>query len=193
MSDSLWHALTLALLGGFALLAFCVVALMRQVGSLLLLIQPHVPKDIGGGPEVGMIEEFEGFVADSSALVLFVAPDCQPCRELEPSFPAFRRAWPEVQLVVAVAHGTDEERREHARAVGSFARADLHSLYQRWEIQGTPFAVALDRDHRVRGKGVVNTFDQMEQLALATTTEYVVVPEDSDVLDDEPVPASMGN
>jgi thiol-disulfide isomerase/thioredoxin len=191
MSDSLWHALTLALLGGFALLAFCVVALMRQVGSVLLLVQPHVPKDIGGGPELGEIEDFENLAEDRGALVIFVAPDCQPCRELAPTFPAFRRAWPDVELVVAVARGNDDERTEHARAIGSFARADLQDLYERWEIQGTPFAVALDPDHRVRAKGVINTFDQMEQLALATTTEYVVVPED-DILDEKPVPMGTG-
>jgi thiol-disulfide isomerase/thioredoxin len=192
MSDSLWHALTLALLGGFALLAFCVVALMRQVGSVLLLVQPHVPKDIGGGPEIGQIEDFDDLAADMSALVVFVAPDCEPCHELAPTFPAFRRAWPDFELVVAVARGNDDERQDHARALGSFARADLRELYERWEVQGTPFAVALDRDHRVRAKGVINTFDQMEQLALATTTEYVVVPEDDDLLDEKPVPMGMG-
>jgi hypothetical protein len=187
VSDSVWHGVTLALLGGFALLALCVVALMRQVGGLLILIQPHVPKDIGGGPEIGSIEDFPGLSEGAGALVVFVAPDCQPCRELAPSFPAFRRAWPDTALHVVVARGTDDERREYARSLGEPARADLRQLYERWEVRGTPFGVAIDGERRVRAKGVINTFDQMEQLALGTIHQSL--DHEDNHVDEEPVPA----
>lgn len=182
MSESIWHVLTVVLLVGFVLLGVGLVAVMRQVGGLLILVQPNAPKEIGGGPEIG--ERIEGFNA-RPALVVFVAPDCQPCTELTPSFVAFRRAWPDVELVAAVARGTDAERQAYAQTLGDYARPDMQELYERWEVRGTPYGVALDSGGRVRAKGVVNTLDQLEELAHVATIRL------DDLVDSEPVPVGM--
>lgn len=143
------------------------VALMRQVGSLLLLISPENPRPVAGGPEIGSELVVPGTTRGTPTVVTFLAPRCPPCEELVPSLPVLRERYPEVELVAIVALGDDEERMSYAKSVGTFARADVPELFEEWHVQGTPFAIALDRDGRVRHRGVANTLDQLETLAEA--------------------------
>src|SRR3989442_146110 len=105
------------------------VALMRQVGSLLLLINPENPRPVAGGPELGSELFVPGTNRGTPTIVTFLAPRCPPCEELVPKLPVFRERYQDVELIAIVALGEDEERVSYAKSIGPFARADLPELF----------------------------------------------------------------
>ena len=168
MSGGIWQAVVVLLGAAVALEAVLLVAVMRQVGNLLIMIQPGDPRQIAGGPKEDAELHFPGFKARPT-VVLFVAPNCEPCHQLTPALSTFLDHNGHVDLVTVVANGSDEDRTRLATELGSFARADLPEMYHEWNIPGTPYGVALDAEARARYSGVVNTLDQLEALATAAT------------------------
>lgn len=164
---STWHVLTIATGIGFLLEAVLLVAVMRQVGSLLLVVGTSRPIDLPAGPKLGTVMDLPGYDSERPALVVFVSPDCQQCHSLTPAFSRISASYTEqLELVAIVSHVDYQARIEYAAEIGRFARTDLPALIKDWEIPGTPFAVALDSSRRVRGSGIVNTLDQLETLAV---------------------------
>jgi thiol-disulfide isomerase/thioredoxin len=165
---------------GVVVEAVFLVAVMRQVGSLLLVVGTTRPLDIPVGPKVGTVKELPGYETGRPALVAFISPDCPQCHSLAPGFRKMYSAYGhQLELVTVVSHADAHARAEYAREIGSFARTDLPALMQDWEIPGTPFAVALDAERRVRGTGIINTLDQLETLAV-TALAVAPNPETSD-------------
>jgi thiol-disulfide isomerase/thioredoxin len=163
MTEETWHLVTAALVLVAVAEAVLLVGVMRQVGNLMIMVRPGMPRDVPGGPELG--SQPEGLELAGATVAVFVAPGCQPCEELAPSFPTLVASYPGVELVAIVSSGEEEEREEYARKLGPVARPDLMRLYTDWSIPGTPFALALDDQGRVRHSGVVNTLDQLELMA----------------------------
>jgi hypothetical protein len=178
-----WHAATLILGLLVAGLAALLVSVMRQVGNLMIMINPTDPRAIAGGPEVGaQASEYDG---PAPAVLVFVSPDCAPCTDLAPTFSVFRANWADVALVPIVSNAGDEARAEYARKLGTGARYDLPHLYPNWNIPGTPYAVAVDASHHVRRTGVTNTLDQLETLAataLSPPSDQITHRETEEVL-----------
>jgi thiol-disulfide isomerase/thioredoxin len=169
VSSAVWQAAVVLLAVTVAVEGLLLVAVMRQVGNLLIMVQPGEPRHIAGGPNEGAELHFAGF-RYRPTVVLFVAPNCAPCEELTPALETFRANNMDVELVAIVANGSDEERAEHAARLGAFARADAPDMYHEWNIPGTPYGVAIDSDARARYSGVVNTLDQLEALAIAASS-----------------------
>lgn len=71
----------------------------------------------------------------------------------------------QLDVIAVISDLNSEARAMHARELDGFARDDLSALMQDWDVPGTPFAVALDAEQRVKGAEVVNTPDELETLA----------------------------
>lgn len=162
--DAFWHVLAGAALVYCGILTFVLVAVMRQVGSLLLLINPDFPREVPGGPDLDQEVDVPGLAA-APAVVLFVAPGCAACEDLMPTIPNVVRAFPDVAVVAAVGQADTPAGRELVAELGAAARADLSTLQEDWDVPGTPFGVAVSADRRVAGRGIVNTLDQLTTLA----------------------------
>jgi hypothetical protein len=167
MSGVVWEVLLLLVAAAVVAEAFVLMGVMRQLGTLLLHVRPGAPHEVGGGPDIGTILETSEISFGNGAVVLFLAPGCEPCANLLPSVPIVQANHPEVELVAVVGYGDDEQRRVYAEKTGPFARADLDHLYRDWLIPGTPFALSIDRDRRLRLKGIVNTLEQLTVMAEA--------------------------
>lgn len=155
----------LVLVAAVVVLALVVVGVMRQLGAVLLQVQPSAVRDVGGGPDVGVSVALPGLAMSGGALIAFLAPRCEPCERLRPALQSLAISHPALALAGVVAFGSDEEREEYLRELGPLARGDLGHLRDEWHIPGTPYLVSVDSAGRIRAKGVVNTPDQLSAMA----------------------------
>ncbi len=162
--SAVWQILVLVLVLVAVVHTVILIAVMRQLGGILLQMTPARPGEVEEGPARGTVVEIPGVPGDTPAIVVFVSPTCEVCKPLLPAVPTIDRHYPDVALVTAISGGSRADREAYAARVGPTARPDLHKLYDAWGIPGTPFAVGVDRDRRVRIAGVVNNLDQLEGL-----------------------------
>ncbi len=189
MDELIWQVLVALLVVAAIVEGTVLVGVSRQLGTLLLQSAPPRPGGLDGGPSVDDELEIPGLPDDKGAVVIFIAPGCGPCDALKPSIPVVARHYQQLEVTAAVVAPDEGERRRYAAEFGAVGRSDLNHLYEEWEIPGTPFAVGVDRAHRVRRTGVVNTLDQLEALA-----ESVLAPVPVDGGAEEKVePAASGN
>jgi thiol-disulfide isomerase/thioredoxin len=168
MQQPIWQVLLLLLLASAVVQGVVLVAVMRQVGTILIQIRPPRPGTLDSGPVVGTFLEFPGGEVERPTVVLFTTPNCAPCQELMPSVPIAARGYRALDFVMVITGRDEEERRTYAPSLDGVAvRPDLHFLHDKWEIPGTPYAVGLDTDGRVLQAGVVNHLDHLEALAEA--------------------------
>jgi hypothetical protein len=148
MSGSVWIASYVILWFVVLGLAVAVIALLRQIGVLHARLHPLGANFAGEGPALESQAPELGDVAYDEApltLLAFTSASCEICKVLEPSFDALRRGYPEVQL--------REVALESAR-----------SVFDAFNVRSTPYAVAVDAGGVVRGRGVVNSLEQIEEL-----------------------------
>jgi hypothetical protein len=163
--DELVYVALAALFAAVIVEGLVLAGVMRQLGAVLLTVQPGAPRDVGGGPEVGTTVDLDGFDRDSGAVLAFVSPNCEPCEELRPALMELPEQHPSVAVVPVIAFGEDEERMRYAEKFDGLMPADLAHLYEQWEIPGTPYVVSLDRSGRVRAKGIVTRREQLTTMA----------------------------
>jgi thiol-disulfide isomerase/thioredoxin len=161
----LWRAVLGLTLGVAIIEGLFLIGLARQVGGILLRLGPSRAGQTEGGPEVGTVPEFALHERGRPAIVAFVSPHCEACKDLPPAFKAVQRNYPEVQLLVAVTGQTPQAKREYATKLGPIADIDLEELYELWNVDGTPFVVGLDTQGRVTNTGVVNNLEHLEAFA----------------------------
>jgi hypothetical protein len=139
-----WLALALALaFVCIAALGVAVLALTREVGVLRLRLGPEAALDIAGeGPPLGSRVDVPLSDSGRLTLAIFSSEGCRVCQTLAPVIDAFRAG---ALLDVEVF---DEVR-----------DADV---WQRLDIPGSPYAVAVDGEGEVRAKGTFNTYGQLE-------------------------------
>lgn len=154
MSGSVWIAsyviLWIAVLG----LSVAVVALLRQIGVLHARLHPLGANFAGEGPALESTAPELGDVVYADApltLLAFTSPGCEVCKVLRPSLDALRRGYPEVQL--------REVDLEAAR-----------SVFDAFNVRSTPYMVTIDAGGVVRGRGVVNSLEQIEELLEVSTS-----------------------
>lgn len=149
MSGSLWIASYVLLWVVVLVLSFAVVALLRQLGVLHARLHPLGVHFGGEGPELGSLAaRVEGleYGASDVSLLAFTSPTCEVCAELRPSLGAIERAYHDVQLRVV-----DHDDRTRA-------------TFDAFNVRSTPYLVAVDRTGAVRGRGVANSLEQVEEL-----------------------------
>jgi uncharacterized membrane protein YphA (DoxX/SURF4 family) len=144
--DTLVVVALAVLAAAVVVLGLLVLALYRQVGVLTLRLGPRVPLELAEeGPAVGALAPaLEHLGEHGSELVVFFSPGCRLCRQLAPGVAALAREGVPVRLV----HDDVEE-----------------EAFARWNVPGTPFAVAL-AEGRVAAKGTVNTLEELDELLL---------------------------
>lgn len=150
LSTDEWLALGLAVaLIACAGLAVAVLALAREVGMLRLRLGPEGALEIATeGPAIGstpeLIERFEPDPEAQLALAVFTSAGCRVCRSLEPA-------------IAALAS-------DPAVSVATFDEAVEMAVWERLEIPGAPFAIALDLAGTVLAKGTFNNLAQLESV-----------------------------
>lgn len=177
VSNGLLWLLVLALL-------VAVLALARQVGILYERIAPMGALMLDQGPKVG--DTAPGFTLPSlnggslavgpareatgrSQLLFFLSPTCPVCKKLLPILKSIAHSegrW------LDLAFASDGDRPEHQAFI---QRAGLQAwpyalsteLGMAFKVGRLPYAVLLDGQGRVRGKGLVNSREQVESLFAA--------------------------
>lgn len=148
MSGSAWIASYVVLWAAVLVLSVAVVALLRQIGVLHARLHPLGANFAGEGPALDTAAPTlpDTTYADAPLTVLaFTSPGCAVCKVLRPSLEALRRGYPEIQL--------------REIDLGS-ARATFDAFM----VRSTPYVVAVDTAGVVRGRGVVNSLEQIEEL-----------------------------
>jgi hypothetical protein len=150
MEGTGWRASYVVLWILVVVLAFAVVVLLRQIGVLHARLHPLGVHFGGEGPELArpapLAEHFD-WTAVPVTLLVFTAPGCAVCARLRPSFDALRRSYRDALAVHEVDHAAD--------AVGAF---------RAFNVRSTPYLVAVDDAGIVRGRGIANSLEQIEEL-----------------------------
>ncbi len=156
-------------------LCLVVVALARQIGTLLLRVESRgaLEVDDEGPPLEESTQPTETVDAGGrtvvlggpgeAQLLLFVSPGCRLCHQVLPSVEAVARAGRLVPYVV-----TDTDREETLSAFGD-ARLGVPvvpglEIARAFGVPGTPYVVVLDPTGAAVAKGTVNNLEQMEGL-----------------------------
>jgi hypothetical protein len=150
-SAETWLAAGLALaLAGVAALTVAVLALAREVGMLRLAVGPQAALEIPEeGPAVGSDSGLAAALdprpgSPELAVAVFSSEGCHLCQALRPAIAAFGRS-PHVEVLEL------DEVRDAAH-------------WQRLDVPGSPYAVALERGGRVLAKGTFNSIAQLESV-----------------------------
>ncbi|CAN5134961.1 MAG: hypothetical protein H0V93_00475 [Euzebyales bacterium] len=159
MSGGVWVASYVLLWVAVVVLAFAVVVLLRQIGVLHTRLRPMGVHFAGEGlpvdtraPDVGV-----AFDARDLTLVMFTSPTCTVCAALLPALRALEREYTDTGVVTV----------EHSDATQPTFRA--------YNVSSTPYVVAVDAQGHVRGGGVANSLEQVEELiATARAHEHEV-------------------
>lgn len=171
MSET-WQIVVVVLAAGVLIEAIFLVAVMRQLGELLLHgTAPHI--NAPAGPKLGTVVSVPGRERSGRpGIVIFTSSECQHCEAIEPALTRMHAVYGpgaehghQLDVIVVLTDRNPNTRAEHARALGQIARTDLIGMMQDWNVPGTPFAVGLDERNRVKAAEVVNSQTQLEMLA----------------------------
>lgn len=174
-------------------LVLVVLALSRQIGVLYERVAPMGALTMDKGPQVGdaaPVMELQdlrgravtvGVAGPRSQLIFFMSPTCPVCKKLLPILKSIQSSegqW--VDIVLA----SDGEMPEH---LAFYQKAQLDAfpyvlstqLGMGFQISKLPYAVLIDENGVVRGKGLVNSREQLESLftakdlGVASAQEYL--------------------
>lgn len=157
-----------------------VIVLAREVGVILVRIGPSRPlitpsegADIGVHLD-GSVTFLNGETMPLSMprkvqlVLLFTSPGCVICERLEPDLISLAKSYrSSVEFVIVsrqFENDTDRAlalRLENTSVRGVACNPDLH---MRLNVRGTPFALILDRDGAVAGRGAVSNGEQLESM-----------------------------
>lgn len=139
-----------ALWGLVGVLAFAVVVLLRQIGVLHARLAPMGTHFGGEGPPLeAPAPPVPGLLFDGAPLTLmsFSSPTCVLCQQLRPSLDALARQYREI----------------HVECI-DLASASGDATFAAYGVRSTPYFVTVDRDGIVRGRGIANSLEQLEEL-----------------------------
>lgn len=150
-----------------------ILALMRQVGTLLLRVGSRTAFDAGRGPSVGDTAPWLPTAAQDSTddlvtLLAFVSPGCGTCEELVPGLNIIASSYADRTRVFAV--GTEAFSELEQWAMQNDLRVPVVSskeAFERFDIAGTPYAFGIDAGGRIQARGGVNHTEQLESLLQA--------------------------
>ena len=167
-------------------LGLTVVALIRQIGVLHERVSPMGALVNDRGPDVGemapemTVNAIDGTgvaiggerAAGRSQLLLFVSPACPICKKLLPIAQSFARG--EKLEIALIGDGDVEEQNRMIEAHGLDRSRYLNSAQvgMAFHVGKLPYAILIDRDGVIRAKGLVNSREHLESLAVAEETGY---------------------
>ena len=154
-----------------------VFALARQVGILFERVAPMGALMTDAGPKIGeQSPRFDlltldgkplalGLPVPKSTLVFFLSTTCPVCKKLLPVLKSLKQAEAQKLGIVIASDGDALEHTEFRRAASlDFPYVLSRDLGMTYRINRLPFAVLLDPQGVVRGKGLVNSREQLESL-----------------------------
>lgn len=163
-----------------------VFGMVRQIGVLHERVAPMGALANDRGPDVGemapdmKIAGMDGGLVSiggpvpggRSRLLLFVSPSCPICKKLLPIARSFASG--ERLDVVIVGDGDVTEQREMIRANGLEGIPYVNSpqVGMAFQVGKLPYAILIDEDGVIRAKGLVNSREHLESLAIAKETGY---------------------
>jgi hypothetical protein len=158
-----------------------VVALMRQVGTLLLRVGTSSAFEDDRGPLVGddapWLPEI-GTAGGAGLLVLaFLSTTCGACDLLARALTTVSRGYADRLEVVAVTREGDANSSGWARKVGLRVPVVASPVaFDDYQVSGTPYVYIVGPDRRIKARGGANHLDQLENMVRvcisdATTSE----------------------
>jgi methylamine dehydrogenase accessory protein MauD len=144
-----------------------IVALLRQVGSLLIRVAAVPSTDAGFGPEIGEPAPWmpHRYQADLPLLLAFVSTDCGTCDAIVPALNALASSYREQASILVIASAKEptlmdwvRTRRLHVPAISAPAAMNAY------EIEGTPYVFVIDVKGQVAARGGVNHIEHLEDL-----------------------------
>lgn len=161
-------------------LAIAVLALVRQIGVLHERVAPAGALVGREGPRVGEPVPplaaldwagrpltIGGAAADGkSTLLVFVSPSCPVCKTMLEILDAVLRSEQRWLRLVLASDGTREEHEAFVRDHGLAERPYVLSrqVGLAYQVGKLPYAVLIDAQGVLRGKGLVNTREHVESL-----------------------------
>ena len=152
-------------------------ALSRQVGVLFERVAPMGALVTDAGPGVGEpspIFDLTGLQSEQvviggpqakSTLLFFLAPTCPVCKKLIPILKHLSRDEAAHVRVILASDG----QADHLQFVRDQGLQDMPYLLStelgmRYRVSRLPYAVLMDKEGRVRAKGLVNSREQLDSL-----------------------------
>lgn len=169
--------LALWLLVIFALVA--VLALARQIGLLHRRLSVPSARMESAGPEIGeLVPELAardllgrkttlGGARGKQTLLAFVSPRCISCDDLAP---ALRSVWKsEHRTVEVILVGIGGDEKSNRDFIARHALEDIpflasNEIGTQYRVLAPPYALLIDKDHKLLAKGVVNHMEHLESL-----------------------------
>ncbi len=167
-------------------LGLMVFGLARQIGILHERVAPMGAMVNDHGPEVGemapsmsvaslqgaMVQIGGPAASGRSRLLVFVSPTCPVCKKLLPIARSFARG--ERLEVTLVGDGDIGEQRRMIEQNGLEEVAYVNSpqVGMAFQVGKLPYAVLIDGQGVIRAKGLVNSREHLESLAVAEETGY---------------------
>ncbi len=149
MTDGIWITSYVLLWLTVVVLALAVVALLRQIGVLHARLAPLGAHFAGEGPPLDQpAPPVPGVDWGTAArtLVAFTSPTCEVCATLRPSIAALARQYRDVRLHTVELDGP------------------TRPVFAAFDVRSTPYFVVVDDGGVVRGRGVANSLEQVEEL-----------------------------
>jgi len=175
-------------------LSLLVLALSRQLGILHERVAPAGALMPTSGPKVGELTEeivlksihnqsltVGGAAASGLAsFILFISPTCPVCKSLVPTAKSLVNSESHRMQLLFASDGDElEQHQRYAKDLdiddNSYVLSEV--LGRAFEVSKLPFAVLIDADGILRGKGLVNTREHMESLVESMDSGIVTVQE----------------
>ena len=175
-------------------LSLLVLALSRQLGILHERVAPAGALMPTSGPKVGELTEeivlnsihnqsltVGGATASGLAsFILFISPTCPVCKSLVPTAKSLVNSESHRMQLLFASDGDElEQHQRYAKDLeiddNSYVLSEV--LGRAFEVSKLPFAVLIDADGILRGKGLVNTREHMESLVESMDSGIVTVQE----------------
>jgi methylamine dehydrogenase accessory protein MauD len=146
-----------------------IIALLRQVGSLLIRVGSVRGLDAGYGPPVGQpapwLPEFWSSDGSKALLLVFLSTECGTRDALVPAVNSVSRAYSDILDVVSVFSSPKEEVRTWVRDRGlKVPHVRAPEASEAFAIGGTPYAFVVDKRAEIAARGGVNHIEHLESL-----------------------------
>jgi len=172
-------------------LIVAVLGLARQVGILFERVAPMGALRMDQGPKVGEAAPlFEldtlgggklriGGKSARSQLIFWLSPTCPVCKKLLPVLKSISEAEKSWLDIVLTSDGELPQHMEFYRKSGmtEFPYVLSHDLGMTFRIAKLPYAVLVSEEGMIRGKGLVNSREQLESLFVAKESGVASIQE----------------
>jgi methylamine dehydrogenase accessory protein MauD len=186
MSNELLLASNLLLWIAVLAMGAIIFGMVRQIGILHERVAPMGALANDRGPEVGEMApdmKVAGLDGDlvrvggpsatrRSRLILFVSPTCPICKKLLPIARSFAQG--EKLDVLLVGDGDVGEQRDMIakHQLQGIPYVNSPQVGMTFQVGKLPYAILIDEDGVIRAKGLVNSREHLESLAIAKETGY---------------------